>query len=188
MAGDTRYKVGGAGNLRTVPVAKRSSGRELGAVLIAAVGIAVAVVLGFAMLRLARSGEVEIRLGDDRFQAGRTDRLSAEIDERGPFLVSDLAGGTRDLWINHLGDDPDSGWVAFAARPAGAPRNCTVNWNAAQEQFVDSCDGTAYPPDGTGLERYPVIVENGQVIVDVNRTGEREPDVTLDTFVESGTG
>lgn len=151
-------------------------------------GVLVAVLLGFGMLRLASGGDVKIRLGDDRWEVGRADRLAAEVNERGPFLVSDPSGGTRDLMVNHLDDDPEAGWVAFAARPAGAARNCFVKWDQGQKAFVDTCDGTAYPPDGAGLEQYPVFVENGQVIVDINEIGQRQPDVTIDTVVRSGSG
>ena len=47
----------------------------------------------------------------------------------------------------------------------------------------------AYPPDGAGLEQFPVAVTDGDVIVDINRTAEREAQPhpsTTSSVVESG--
>ena len=55
-------------------------------------------------------------------------RISAEIAEGGPVLFSDVAGGSRDIILQHLGTDPDSGWLAFEARRAGQDRRCFFEW------------------------------------------------------------
>src|SRR5690606_24395042 len=94
------------------------------------------------------------------FDAGGTERIAAEIADRGPILYSDVAGGTRDLYLNHLSDDVTEGWVAFAAQQPGAARDCFLEWQADEEQFVDPCDGSTFPPDGEGLPQFPVYVED----------------------------
>ena len=152
-------------------------------------GVLVAVAIGFVLLRLARGGDVEVRLGSDTFGAGRATRIAAEVADRGPALYSDVAGGSRDLVVNHLGDDPAVGWVAFSAREPGAPRDCYVEWRPEAAHFVDRCSERAYPADGTGLEQFPVSVVDGEVVVDINRSAERRAErdgTTTSSVVESG--
>ena len=127
-----------------------------------------------ALLGLARGGDVKVRLGSDTFNAGRADHMAERIASDGPFLLPDLSGGSRDLYLNHVGGAPDVGWVAFAARPEGSTRDCFVEWKPDSTAFVDTCTGRSYPPDGAGLEQFPVAVTDGDVIVDINRTAERE--------------
>jgi hypothetical protein len=152
-------------------------------------GVVVALLLGLLLLRLARGGDVEVRLGSDTFDAGRANRIAAEVADRGPALYSDVAGGSRDVIVNHLGDDPATGWVAFSAREPGAPRDCYVEWQPETSQFVDRCSGRSYPSDGAGLEQFPVSVVDGDVIVDINRRAERQAErdrSTTSSIVESG--
>jgi hypothetical protein len=152
-------------------------------------GVVVAIVIGIAMVRLARGGDVKVRLGSDVFNAGKVSRIAPAIARAGPALYSDVAGGSRDLIVNHLGSDPEHGWVAFAAREPGADRSCYVRWNAERTVFVDTCSGHTYPPDGEGLEQFPVNVQGGDVIVDINRTAERDTQreaTTTSSIVQSG--
>lgn len=138
-----------------------------------AIGI-VAVVLGFALVLvlsvLSSRGDVDIRLGDERFPAGRTERLAARIaEDRRPFLFSDVSGrGTRDIYVQHLGETAEVGWLAFAARaPGQTDRACALDWDLGTQELVDPCDGQRFPADGTGLTRYPVEVADGQLSVDL---------------------
>jgi hypothetical protein len=172
-----------------VPVGRTSTRREVTAVALALGGVLVAVLLGVAMLHLARGGDVKVHLGSDVFNAGKVSRIAPAIANEGPALYSDVAGGSRDLILNHLGTDPNAGWVAFSAREPGAARSCYVSWQADRKLFVDTCSGDTYPPDGTGLEQFPVSVQGGDVIVDVNRTAERNAereDSTTSSVVQSG--
>jgi hypothetical protein len=172
-----------------VPVGRTSTRRELTAVGLALGGVVAAVLVGVLLLRLARGGDVEVRLGSDTFDAGRAGRIAAEVAERGPALYSDVAGGSRDLIVNHLGGDPATGWVAFSAREPGAARDCYVEWRPDEGRFVDRCSGRSYPPDGTGLEQFPAAVVDGNVIVDINRAAERRAEQersTTSSIVESG--
>lgn len=165
------------------------------AVVVGAAGVAVGLALIAAVVWLAgSSGQVEVRLGDRDFRDLDAARISAEIAERGPVLFSDVAGGSRDIILQHRGDDPESGWLAFEARRAGQDRRCFFQWRAEDDgesgggdggaedsgggedmgdgaggRFVNSCD----PEDvvdarGTGLVQFPVAVVDGDVRVDIN--------------------
>lgn len=154
------------------------------ALSVVAIGLLLAVAAGVAML--GSRGDVELRLGDETFEGQRADRLAEEIDRNGPILYADVAGGTRDIVLQHLGDDPDRGWFVFAARPAGAPRECTVRWVDDDGVFrlLDgdgdvrgACDGSEYPPDGAGLPQYPVELRGDHLEVDLNAE-QRETSTT----------
>jgi hypothetical protein len=118
----------------------------------------------------ASRGDVEIRLGDERFNAGRTDRQAQEIADGGglPILYPDLVGQDRPIFIQHLGDDPDEGWVAFGAFDPDDP-SCLILLDRDAGILVNECDGSVtYPLSGEGLRQYPVSIEDGEIIVDVN--------------------
>ncbi len=169
--GDTRYALAFEGNLR-MPVGKAANRREITALALALGGVLVAVALGAVFLLLSRSGDVEVRLGSSTWEVGSTTRLAANIAEDGPFLVSDVSGGHRDVFVSHVGDDPEQGWYAFAARTGGSERECALSWDRDLERFTDPCGGGTYSPEGEGLEQYPVRVDDGRVTVDINRTLE----------------
>lgn len=104
------------------------------AVVVGAAGVAVGLALIAAVVWLAgSSGQVEVRLGDRDFRDLDAARISAEIAERGPVLFSDVAGGSRDIILQHLGDDPESGWLAFEARRSGQDRRCFFQWRAEDD-------------------------------------------------------
>ena len=111
-----------------MPVGRVSSRRELTAVALAVGGILLSVLALVGLLSLARDGDVKVRLGSDTFNAGRADHMAERIASDGPLLLPDLSGGSRDLYVNHVGAAPDVGWVAFAARPEGSRRDCFVEW------------------------------------------------------------
>jgi hypothetical protein len=150
------------------------AGRAL-AVSAAAVGVLLAVAAGVALL--ASRGEVDVNLGDDVFSGQDAERLAAEIEDRGPILYADTAGGSRDIVVTHRGDNPEEGWLALAARPPGAPRQCSIQSRDRDEPFrlldpdgevTDECDGREFPPDGEGLPQYPVTVRDGELDIDLN--------------------
>lgn len=133
---------------------------------VAAVVAAMAVFGGLALL--AGSGQVDVRLGDDVFEAGRVDRLAANVARDGPILIADASPDRRrDLYLQHLGATDDQGWLAFSAQAPGAERTCLLQWQAGAEQFVDPCTGGRYPADGAGLTRYPTTVDDGVLSVDL---------------------
>ncbi len=138
------------------------------AVGIAGAGVALGLVLG--VLLLTRGGsEIEVRLGDRDFRNLEVDRISAEIADRGPVLFGDVADGQLDIIVQHLGDDPESGWLAFEARRADQSRDCYFQWRRSEADFVNTCD----PDDvvdarGTGLRQLEVAVVDGEVRIDVS--------------------
>lgn len=153
------------------PVERRSSSATTTAVLVGVAGVIAGLGLVVLMVNLASRGteSFEVRLGDDRFAAGGVERRAASITDGGPILFSDVAGGTRDIILNHIGDEPDEGWYAFSAQPAGKSRDCFLQWQADDRDFED-CDGDRYPADGDhpALTRYPVAIEEGELFVDIN--------------------
>ena len=134
-----------------------------------AVAIAVSAALMWSVVRFAAQNPEKANLGDPVFNVGRAERLAREVDDRGPFLFQDpLARGTgRNLYIQHVGDDPDAGWSAVEARLPGEP-GCAVTWEQARKAFVD-CHGESRGADGGDLTTYPATVEGGQVRVDLRR-------------------
>lgn len=142
------------------------------------VGIAVLLVVFIvAIPSLSRSGRVESRIGPGVFDAGPADQRAAAIADGGPLLFSDVATGQLDIWLQHVGQDPGSGWVAFAARRDGTSRDCTTRWDPYTATFTDPCDGTEIPPDGSGLTHYRVEVDaDGYIAIDF----KTEPDENRD--------
>ena len=100
----------------------------------------------------------------DEFAVGRV----ASIADRVPFLLPDASPGRkRDIYVQHLGSDLDRGWLAFSAlAPGQTDRSCFLRWTG--ERFEDPCTQATFPPDGTGLTKYPTRVENARLYVDVN--------------------
>jgi hypothetical protein len=158
------------------PVA-RSQAHAGRALLVAAVGVALVMAVAIGVALLASRGDVDVRLGDETFADQDASNLAGKIADDGPVLYADAASGDRDIVVQHLGDDEESGWVAMAARPPGVPRNCTIQWQADDETFrlldehgeeTDDCDGRTFPADGEGLPTYPVRVADGKLDIDIN--------------------
>lgn len=138
-------------------------------VLITAVGAVIAAALLFALVtRVSTTASTPARGTGERaaqFELGRATDYARTIARDGPILFPDPQGRSRDIFVQHLGDDA---WLAFEARAAGASRNCVLRWEQDARQFVDPCDGTVYPPDGAGLVQFPATVDDdGRVVVDL---------------------
>ena len=119
-----------------MPVGRTTTRSEVRA--IAMVVVAILMIVGgvaFFLNAVTQKGDVQVRLGDDYFNAGDAADIADDIADRGPILFSDLAGGSRDIVVNHLSDDPEQGWVAFEARRPGDDRDCQVAWNASTTRF-----------------------------------------------------
>ena len=155
------------------PVAPRQE-RNPRTVAFALVGVVVALILlivvfVFAIPSLSDSGKVQVRLGSDTFPAGQAKERAATIRNDGPILFSDPASGQRDIFLQHLGDDDTTGWLAFDARQADQGRECTLKWDSGDNQFNDPCDGSTVPAGGTGLTHYKVVItDGGAVVIDLN--------------------
>jgi hypothetical protein len=157
------------------PVARQPTTHTVRALVVAVAGVVLALGVVATIAVLAGRGTVEVRLGDDVFAAGSAERIAAEIAQGGPIPYPDLAGGERDIILQHLGEDPEQGWLAFEARPPGAPRHCMIEWQEDDEVFrlldrgevTEDCDGREFPPDGGSLPRYPVSVDDGNLEIDL---------------------
>lgn len=139
-------------------------------VLFTAVGAVIAAALLFAVITRVTStastpaGGTGTRTA--QFELGRATDYARTIARDGPLLFPDPQGRSRDIYIQHLGDDA---WLAFEARVSGAPRQCVVKWEQGARQFVDPCDGRVFPPDGGGLVSFPTTVtDDGNVVVDLS--------------------
>lgn len=170
-----------------MPVARGPQINARSALVVGFTGVVIALLLGGMVLWVSSSGDaVTLQLGDAQFDAGFTSRQAEEIDARGPILYADLGtNGTRDIYVQHIGDDPDVGWIAFLARRAVDPRDCTLTWTEETRTFslVSSSDQTCDPVTvdelGCGLQRFPVGVIDDKVIVFLNETQE-EVDAALE--------
>jgi hypothetical protein len=153
-----------------MPVAggRRSSGHTAKAVLVALVGVAVALGAAWGIAALSNQGTVQLDFGGQIFEAGQVENLSQRIaDDRAPILYGSLTTGGRPVFVQHLGGTAESGWLAVGAFDPGDP-DCLVDWSIEQQVFVNQCDpSVTYPPDGEGLRRYDTAVRDGVLRVDV---------------------
>ena len=145
---------------------RRTSPRQ--AVLLGVTGVVVGLVVLAGLALLSSRGTVKLQ-GDPVFDAGRTDSQAPAIASDGPILLGDVAGGDRDVYLQHVGPAEDRGWLAFDTRAPGAARDCAVRWVPDDEVFEDPCTGRRYPPDGEGLRQYPVHVDDGRLTVDLRQ-------------------
>ena len=152
-----------------MPVASGPKITPLRAIIYSLISIGLGVALVFAIVSLAGSDRIEVKLGDDDFNAGDAENLAAEIADRGPVPWAPLSRG-RSIWINHVGDDPEKGWFAFDVQSPGASEDCVVDWDADRRLFADTCDpALVYSATGEGLTQFGVWVDDGgDLIVDVN--------------------
>jgi hypothetical protein len=152
---------------------KETKTRAPRSVILAIAGIAIGIglvllIFVVAIPSLTESGTVEVKLGSETYDAGRAASRASNIASGGPLLFSDVSGGRRDIYLQHIGDDPSTGWFAFDARRPGQNRSCTLQWQAESRDFRDPCDESIVAADGTGLTDYPVtITDDGNVIVDL---------------------
>ena len=151
-----------------MPVAKGPKFDLRNGLLLGALAVAAALVIGIAAVAIGQNSG-RLVLGDVDFRRLDTDNIAAEIAENGPILWPDVGSGNRDIWLQHLGPSPATGWSAFDARPVGNPRECNVVWAADDQQFVDPCDQTVYPADGEGLPPIPVFLDGRDLVIDINR-------------------
>lgn len=154
-----------------MPVGKTSAPpRQLVFLIVATIlGVAAMVFLITRTTQLAQSGQVQLNIGDEIFAPGNVDRLADDLATTGPLLFTDPAGRDRDIMLQHLGAEENTGWFAFAVRPIDAPRDCQIVWESDQELFSYTCGDQTFPADGTGLFQYPVDIDaEGDIAIDLN--------------------
>ena len=121
---------------------------------------------------------MDVKLGDEMFSGQDVDRLAAEIEERGPILYADTAGGSRDIVVTAPGRRPQTGWIRLRGparrgvprvhRPVTGPRRVRSACCDPDGEVTGECDGREFPPDGEGLPPYPVTVRDGKLDIDLN--------------------
>jgi hypothetical protein len=155
-----------------MPVARGPRVTARNAVVVGIAGVVSGLVLmAFVVWATGQNSDGrQLRLGDSQFQDITADRMAARIANEGPVLFPDVSDNrTRDIYVQHLGADPKTGWLAFDARKPGAPRECYIEWQRDRKVFVDRCDGSEVGPDGAGLRQYPAVVNsNGKVVINFN--------------------
>ena len=136
------------------------------AVLIGIFAVVLAIVVIGAIVSLSADPESGVQLeGNEEavFEFGNAERAAERVAETGPDCFADPSGGNRPVCVNHLGDDPEEGWVAFVAIERD---DCTVEVDRETFELRD-CDGNPIPADGEGLPQFPVEVEDGVLIIDL---------------------
>lgn len=158
-----------------MPVAQGGLAPARQALVIGAAALLGVLAVVFLVTRLdsLTGGEAEaVPVGGSLFPVAQADELAEAIAAQGPLLLQDAASGDQDVWVHHLGDDPESGWVAFAARNDDAPRECFANWNPEDQTFVDTCTDEVFPENGEGLEQFAVSVDpDGALTINLNGLG-----------------
>ena len=135
----------------------RSLGLAVGGLVLGVVLLAALIV--FVIPRLTESGSIRVGGGSAPLDLGNA-RLKADLIARdGPFTFADPPAGSRDLIVQHRGDDPLTGWLAFDARRPGSARDCTLRWDLRKLAFTDPCGGPTVPADGGDLPHYPVEID-----------------------------
>ncbi len=149
--------------------------------------------LWLVTLAIGDRNSPDIQLGDQRWNAGNAERLAEKIArDEAPILVADVSGRRdRDVILQHVGADPETGWYAFLAAPIDKARDCTWEWQPDEELFRAKCDPSlTAPADGEGLTQFRVTVD-GDVVVDLNydeRTArEAEADAEADPVATTTT-
>jgi hypothetical protein len=147
------------------------------AILVAVAGLIAAGGL-IGLILFVNSGDREVGAAGGAFRAGDADDLAEAIErDRIPILFPDPTGGDQHIYLQHLGDEDDEGWLAFDAQISG----CAVDWDLEAQEFA-ACDDRRFPPDGEGLPQYEVEVDDGRVVIDFSP----DPDPTTTTILRTG--
>jgi hypothetical protein len=160
-----------------VPVA-RSDPRRATIIGIAGVIVGVAMIAIVLLANNLGGGSSTTHNSRARFDVGPAESTANAIKrDNTPLFFNDTATGSRPLVIQHFGDDPKTGWVAFDA----AIGTCVLTWHPETQDFTD-CNGTRYPADGAGLHQYPVTVDqNGELFVDLSLDATTTTTTTITT-------
>jgi hypothetical protein len=130
--------------------------------------VVAAVLLVVFVLQLSSKPNAKVNLGTSTFKVGNAERFAKPIARDGPLLFQDLLNKSRDIYVQHIGSDPKTGWIAFESHANSEPRTCQLRWRRSTHDFLDPCSKEVVPADGAGLVHYKVTVDpDGVVIVDL---------------------
>lgn len=135
-------------------------------VVMSLIALAFAGALLFLVVQYASKNPDAANLGSEVIKLD-AERTAKQVAETGPYALQDPSGD-RDVYLQHVGDDPEAGWVLVLAYPPGeADKKCAVVWDVERDRFEAPCSKRTYPPDGSGLTTYPAPVEEGRVVIDL---------------------
>jgi hypothetical protein len=140
----------------------------------AVVALVASAIVFLVVVQLSTGPEAKNNLGDPVFEVGE----ASHFVKRVPLLFQALQGaGDRDIYVHHVGGDPEAGWIAFDARAAGQARTCFLRWSPTTRRFTDPCTKRTYGPDpGAGFTHYKTTVDaDGVVVVDFRERVTPEP-------------
>lgn len=118
------------------------------------------------------SGNAEnvTNLGDRTFQVGTVTRVAEQIERDGPILFADLRDpdGRRAIVLDHVGDEPTTGWRVFYAYPADRDASCLASQQPGTRTFVD-CDGRELDIEALTrpLDARPIVENQRMLYIDL---------------------
>ena len=130
------------------------------------VALVLAALMVVVAVRFAARNPEKANLGSSVLRID-ADRVAREVQQRGPVLFKDPLNRDREIYLQHVGSDPNQGWSAISAYASRVDLDCLLRWEAGRRRFVDPCTGYGYPADGEGLTTYPAPVANGVVRIDL---------------------
>jgi hypothetical protein len=134
----------------------------------AAVALVASAIVFILVVQLSSSPEAKDKLADPTFELGSAADRAENVRETGPLLFqAPQGGGTRDIYVQHLGGKTTENWVAFLAYRNGR-RDCHLEWNQRTERFTEPCTRRTYPPDpGPDFEHFRAVArDDGTLVVD----------------------
>lgn len=127
---------------------------------------------GFAAY-ISRDGtETSERLAPSSLRVGSVQNASDVVAEDGPIIFPGLGTttGERTIVLDHVGDDPATGWIVYFAYPADGDPDCGVEQIIGTRNFID-CDGNTLdvselspPPPGVN----PVVEDDRLLSIDLS--------------------
>ena len=133
---------------------------------IATIGLILLATWGIAAYIATGGAESTERLAPATFEAGSVEARAESIAEDGPMILPGLntTSGERTLVVDHVGDDPTSGWRVYWAYPRNGDPSCAVEQVRGTSEF-EACDGERL--DVTALEPaagVTPIVDDGRTL------------------------
>ncbi len=105
-------------------------------------GIGVFAVLGLLTWGIAANIERTESLAPSEYEVGPVEPIADEIAEDGPLLLPglDTSSAKRNIVLNHIGDDPTTGWRVYFAYPEDRDETCLVRQVRGTATFIDCKD------------------------------------------------
>ena len=136
--------------------------------------------LGLGILALANFIGVAITFLNSRKQPKQTDGLS-DLVKAG--AIEDFAKGSVTAFVKgrfYLVRMEEGGFLAVSRTCTHL--GCAIHWNEEEHRFLCPCHSSAFgisgdvlkPPATRALDIYPIVIENGIVIVDTAKPAKRK--------------